>query len=63
MNKLRELLARGWTVSATYDYGIFYLIATYSNLDIVKSAKHPNLEMAVTELYEKCVVTDVSITS
>lgn len=68
MDKLKELLKQGWIISGCYDivpadfpneitYN-FYLVATHGDLDIVKSASHASLEMAATELYEKCMVTD-----
>lgn len=58
MNKLKELLTEGWTISACYDGDKFYLVATYGMLDVVKTASCTDLDMAVTELYEKCSIAD-----
>jgi hypothetical protein len=56
MNKLKELLTQDWTISACYE-DKFYLVAS-CRLDIIKIASHIDLEMAMIELYEKCMVTD-----
>jgi hypothetical protein len=64
MDKLKELIKLGWIFSACYNEDEFYLVATYGALDIVKSAMHADLEMAMIELQQKCeAVNDLPITS
>lgn len=58
MDKLKELMETGWIVSACYESNEFYFVASYGALDVTMSASHADLEMAVIELYEKCMVTE-----